>query len=460
MKKMKKAVHCLIIMAICLGTAAAFLAGEKPLAAAGPPLAIDTEHVYAGMDKSYAEGYLPAVSGGKATVVLPLVSATVDGPITVKVDLGDPSASPFVYKNYEKQFARESHSFDGEAVESYLVQFTFALAEGRVNGSYPVTFTVSGKDAGEEPFTQEFTLYVSIRDGIDPHAPAPEPEPKPEPSSRPRLMVTAYALDRDYLVAGETADLAVTIYNTSDEQKLQNIKLSFIAESGEIVPEGTGAAYCRQIAKGGSYTWRFKVTATPAAESRPHPATILMEYEDSGGQAISASDRIILPVRQPVRLEYEEPALPPRVTQGDTVPFSMNLMNLGKSAIYNALLKFEIPGLASGGSVLVGTIPPGQSQTGTTNFRVDAEGQGPVAGKLVLSYEDEYGEFYEKEIALSTTIEQKIAPVEPAGDDTPASSRRWLINAVAGAAVLALAAFFLMRWLKEKKAREEDEMRL
>jgi hypothetical protein len=185
-----------------------------------------------------------------------------------------------------------------------------------------------------------------------------------------------------------------------------------------------------------------------------------MEYEDSGGQAISASDRIILPVRQPVRLEYEEPALPPRVTQGDTVPFSMNLMNLGKSAIYNALLKFEIPGLASGGSVLVGTIPPGQSQTGTTNFRVDAEGQGPVAGKLVLSYEDEYGEFYEKEIALSTTIEQKIAPAEPAGDDTPASSRRWLINAVAGAAVLALAAFFLMRWLKEKKAREEDEMRL
>ena len=51
----------------------------------------------------------------------------------------------------------------------------------------------------------------------------------------------------------------------------------------------------------------------------------------------TAADRIILPVRQPVRLAYEEPSLPARVTEGDTVPLTVMLMNLGKSAVYNVL---------------------------------------------------------------------------------------------------------------------------
>ena len=72
--------------------------------------------------------------------------------------------------------------------------------------------------------------------------------------------------------------------------------------------------YCAQIGAGSSYTWKFSVNALTTAQSRPHPAVIAMEYEDSAGQPCSASDRIILQVRQPVRLEYEEPALPPRVT--------------------------------------------------------------------------------------------------------------------------------------------------
>jgi len=148
--------------------------------------------------------------------------------------------------------------------------------------------------------------------------------------------VTAYKLERGYLAAGESTALSVTVRNTSSTQQVKNIKLSFTAESGEIWPEGTGATYCSRIGAGGSYTWTFAVAVLPTAQSRPHPATITMEYEDTRGQAYSASDRIVLQVRQPVRLEYEEPSLPPRVTQGDTVPFTMTLMNLGKSTVYNA----------------------------------------------------------------------------------------------------------------------------
>ena len=89
-------------------------------------------------------------------------------------------------------------------------------------------------------------LYVNISDGADPHAPepAPAPEPPPVPPSQPKLMVTAYALERSYLAAGEKAALTVTVRNTSSIDQVKNIKLSFSEESGEIWPEGTGATYC------------------------------------------------------------------------------------------------------------------------------------------------------------------------------------------------------------------------
>jgi hypothetical protein len=293
--------------------------------------------------------------------------------------------------------------------------------------------------------------------------PAADPEPAQAVTSQPKLMVEKYALDRDYLEAGESATVKVTIRNTSSSQHVKNIKLSYWEESAEILPAGTGAAYYKQIAKNSSCTWSFRVTATTTAQSKPHPATITMEYEDSNGNAISASDRIILQVRQPVRLTYEEPSLPVRVTQGDTPSLSIKLMNLGKSAIYNALLKFEMPGLSSGGSVLVGTIPPGESQTGTTNFRVESEPLGQVSGTLLLSYEDEYGEHYEKEIPLSTTIEEKKEAAIPKRADTATTASkfpRWIIWTVGGALLFALICYLVTNWLKQKKQREDDDMRL
>ncbi len=433
------------------------------MAAEAGPLTIDSSHRYEGMERSYAEGYLPAVSGGKAVVVLPLLSESVTGPLTVSVNLGDPAFSPFVYRNYEKQFTKRDFTFGSETLSCYPLQFTLELAQSRVNGCYPITFKISGATDEDDTFTQDFLLHVSIADGIDPHAPEPEPVPEapPPPPSQPKLMVTAYQLEKGALAAGEKGQLSITVRNTSGSQAVKNIKLSFSEDSGEIWPESTGAIYCAQIGAGSSYTWKFSVNALTTAQSRPHPAVIAMEYEDSAGQPCSASDRIILQVRQPVRLEYEEPALPPRVTQGDTVPFTMTLMNLGKSTIFNALLKYEIPGLSSGGATLVGTIPPGESQAGTANFRVESDVLGDVTGTLILSYEDDYGERYEKKITLATTIAEKMeTPPPPASDKKGDSSfPRWIFWP-AGMFLLVGAVFFLLRWNKQKQAMEEDEKRL
>ena len=444
---------------LCLLILLAAACSHATAAAAGPLLAIDTIHVYEGMEKSYAEGYLPVVSKDQALVVLPLLAPTAAGSLTVTVNLGDPAHTPFVYQNYEKQFASNSYTFEDEQVNCFLLHFALPLKTERLNDTYPIILTVKGKTVDEETFTEDYTLYLTITDGINPQSPAPEPAPAPP--SQPKLIVESYALAKDYLEAGETAELKITLRNTSNSQSAKNIKLSFVDNSGEILPVGTGAKYCRQITKGGAYTWNLEVTATTTAQSKPHPAAITMEYEDSHGNTVSAADQIIIQVRQPVRLEYTEPTLPPRVTQGDTPTLTITLMNLGKSTIYNALLKFELPGLSSGGSVLVGTIAPGTSAEGRANFRAAKDMVGAISGTLILTYEDEYGESYEKKIPLSTTIEEKTdIPAPQTEAKTPAASTWTIIMAAGGIILLAVACLIVSRWLKEKKAREEDEKRL
>ena len=281
-------------------------------------------------------------------------------------------------------------------------------------------------------------------------------------AASPKLMVESFELDREYLEAGEQGTLTVTIRNTSKSYRVQNIKLSFVEDSGDLLPAGTGAEYIDRIPKDSSHTWNIEISSILQAQSGPHTAVILMEYEDKDGNPINASDRVALHVRRSVRLEYEEPSLPVRVTQGDTPSFSMNLMNMGKSVLYNVLLKFDIPGLSTGGSVLVGSILPGESKIGASNFRVESESFGATKGMLLLSYEDEYGEYYEKKIPLSTTIEKKAEIKPPSKDitnDPSPNSRKWILPA-AGLLFCTLLFILMFRWYKNKKIREADEERL
>ena len=122
-------------------------------------------------------------------------------------------------------------------------------------------------------------------------------------AASPKLMVASFKLDQEYLEAGEHRTLTVTIRNTSKSQRVQNIKLSFLEDSGDILPTVTGTQYIDRIAKDSYLTWDIELSSILQAQSGPHTAVILMEYEDKDGNPINASDRINLHVRRSVRLE-------------------------------------------------------------------------------------------------------------------------------------------------------------
>ena len=281
-------------------------------------------------------------------------------------------------------------------------------------------------------------------------------------AGQPKLMVYSYSTDPEYLHAGETGMVSVSLYNTSKTKQIRNLKMTFSVEDNEVLPVEMGTKYLNRIKADGWYLWEFEISAIDTAKSGVHPATITMEYEDTDGNAYTATDSLFIRVRQSVSLSYDEPALDTRLTQGDTPSFSMNLMNTGKSTIYNAMLTFDIPGISNGGSVLVGTIESGESKAGTTNLRVDSDTSGEVKGTITLTYEDDYGKTYTKEFPVSTTVEKKVeiqAPVEEEQQPTLSTTQIAMIVA-AVIVVLIIIIFFIIRAVKKKRQRDYDDRTL
>ncbi len=139
--------------------------------AEGGALSIDTETVYEGMPKSYAEGYVPAVSGGNAMFVLPLRSSDpAVTSITVTPVIGTDEQTPFSYGNYEFNVLADANGV-------FVVRLSLPLKANRVNGTYCVAFRARYTDGAGAAQTQEFPVYLTIADGMDPNAPEPSEAP-------------------------------------------------------------------------------------------------------------------------------------------------------------------------------------------------------------------------------------------------------------------------------------------
>ena len=434
---------------------------DEPQTTESAKFAIDTQHIYPGMDKSYAQGYMPSVADGKATVVLPLVvsDGVVCDAATVSLDLGDPSTAPFVFKNYVSAFEWGTYAVNGGNASCCLVSFSLALQKDRINGSYPVVVHAEGTTPGGEVLSGDFTLYVVIEDGHSAEAEVPE-EPAAVP--KPKLIVESYACSAEPLEAGAEATLSVTVKNTSASQTVKNIKLSFQDGSGEILPATTGSVYIERIKRDESAVCSFDIRVVENASARAHVLTVTMEYENSEATAFSSSDTIVLDVMQPIRLEYEQPTLPAKVTEGDNVSFSMNVMNLGKGTVYNVLLTFEIPGFNNGGSVLVGNLQSGESKEAVTNLLVSPiDGEyGDTSGAILLSYENEAGELFEREITMQTRIEKKIAATSTQtqqSEDKDEGPLPWWVWGVGGIVIIGAAGLLTVKVVKNKRQRDIDE---
>ncbi len=279
--------------------------------------------------------------------------------------------------------------------------------------------------------------------------------------SAPRFMVTSYELSETSLSPESEAVLKITFKNHSTKKAVYNIKLSLYDPSGDILTAGMPTKYVNAVYAGSSYVWEIELKAVNTASIGQHDLQITAEYEDKNYSSYSSNDTVRIDVKQSVKLNYSGAVLPKKVVQGDIQTVTLDLMNTGKSTVYNCTLNFNIDGMQSGGSVFVGNIEPAENAQGSANLHIDSSALGEVSGKITVSYEDSYGEKYTQEVDVSTVIEEKIEqiPSLTTDEDENKNSLWWLfilIGLIAGAAL----GFGVPWFINDRKRRKEDDLRL
>ena len=312
---------------------------------------------------------------------------------------------------------------------------------------------------GEERYIK--SEYLAPETAEEKPAEETKEEPTTEDNSTPRFMVTSYELSEKSLSPEKTAILKVTFKNYSTTKAVFNIKLSLTDQSGDILSVGMPTKYVNSVYAGSSYTWEIELKAINTASIGQHDLQVAAEYEDKNFGSYSSSDTVRIDVKQSVKLSYSGAVLPKKVIQGDTQTVTVDLMNTGKSTIYNCTLDFDIEGMQSGGSVFVGNIEPAQSTQGSANLRIDTDTLGEVTGKITITYEDDYGKEYKKTVDVSTVIEEKVEQLATTTEDEKEKKNPlWWLFILIGLAVGGGIGFGVPCLINDKKQRKEDDLRL
>lgn len=466
------------ILALAMAMPAAAQADGAPGAGSTAGLlTIDNKNVYAGMSKSYAAGYMPTHSGSKVRIVLPLLAgAPIAGDtVTVTPNLGTPGSSPFVFGNYIETVKLAPHPVNTGAasVSAYLADLSLPLASGRMRGTYPVLLTVDYKDGSGTDMEQTFTLYVTVN-GKDPNATPPAPTPEPV-RHQPKVIVSKYSVSPDPVVAGKDFTLEFTLKNTSDSYAVSNIQVT-VKSGADLYPaDNTNTLYYKGIAKGKTLNVSIPMRAKEDATTDPHSVSVTVEYEDARATGFTESSDIPVTVTQSLCLTYDAPNAPASMTAGDTAPFTLQVMNKGRSKVYNVTCALQAPGLLPQASAFLGDMDPGTAKpaqimvfAGSLDMTADgaspaplggASGFGMTSGAITITYEDEFGKQYTDTVKTGTTIEAPVMPSAPAETPAQPKASQWWISVLIAAALIAAVAVFLAlsRRSRERKVRPHDE---
>jgi hypothetical protein len=293
---------------------------------------------------------------------------------------------------------------------------------------------------------------------------------------RPKIIVKNYALEEaEVAMAGQEFILNVDLYNTSTDDVIKNIKVTMESDDGVFSPvDSSSSFFVEYLGRQEVKTVPLKFKTKVDASVKVYNLTLTMEYEDGEGNAYDSQEqpykeveKLGIQVSQPVRLELSEPMLPMDAMVGMGSDLEMEFFNMGKSTMYNMMVKLEGNFQVQGSNYFVGNFESGRSEYFSAT--VIPEEEGEAVGKMIFEYEDALGniEKVEQEISFFVSGAGEMGEFTEGdfegdfgegdfGEEDPGAASNWKTPA-AILAVMALIAGGV--WFhKKRKAKMLAEM--
>jgi len=217
-------------------------------------------------------------------------------------------------------------------------------------------------------------------------------------NSKPKIIVDNYSFGKEVILAGETFELEMVFFNTSNTMGIQNAKVSISSDEGAFVPVNASSSfYIEKIGAKEQYTHVMTFKAKSDLNVKTYNVIADIEYEDSNGNSYDKSDKpyvanekMGIPVMQELRLEVEDINAPPMAYTYQPFELYVEFFNMGKSPLQNTMVTTTGDFEVQDGKYFVGTFSAGSNDYYSCQIIPTVE--GPQTGVITFEFEDAVGE--------------------------------------------------------------------
>ncbi len=366
----------------------------------------------------------------------------------------------------------ESYKYSGKESYTKAVRYQLQTKKDLVSGYYPVNIKIEYFDDEEtKNFTAEnsFNVYIegSKKDEKD-------EDDKKTDIAKPYLIVEQYEYKsetgNDYIMAGETFSLKLSIKNTSNILPVENILVTLTEPEQFTLTSSSNTIYMDRLGAGGSIEKEINVRAKSNAPAGSHAIKLDFTYQyidDEVRKDGTSTENIAIPIIQRDRFEVGEIEPPMMMYVGEESGIELTFVNKGTTEVRNitAVINGNIQN--PGQSQYVGNLPAGEESS--VNFAFSALEPGTVKAFVTLSYEDSND--IQREVVKEFTVEAQEMPkfddmgmggmdpgmMEPMEQESHMPVWGWIAIVVGGAAVVVVIIIIIRKKRKAKKAQEDDD---
>ena len=280
-----------------------------------------------------------------------------------------------------------------------------------------------------------------VSEAAEPAAGGEDGASEETPESAPVILVEKSVVSTGTAKAGEDFDVTVTLKNTSKTKSVQNMVATITVPSADFeLKNNSNTIFIDKL--GAEKTTDLSLTfhVGKSTVDGNYPIEVALSYDDSKANTLSSAGTFVVTVEQPLNVKLTMPAIAADLTAGDTVPLSFQVMNLGRSTVYNVRCDVTGDGLVQTKTAFVGNMESGNDGEGDSNIFIspmEGENQyGKTTGTVTLTYEDAFGNEHSQEFTFDTSISKKQDDSSKDGGTEKRAMQWWVSIAVISAIIV------------------------